>query len=61
MGKVIAVCISEKKGTQKTNIHQARFIKDWGLKVTPTQESGTVRSVFYLMKKFRLLEIRERR
>ena len=31
MGKVIAVCISEKKGTQKTNVHQARFIKDWGI------------------------------
>ncbi len=31
MGKVIAVCISEKKGMQKTNVHQARFIEDWGI------------------------------
>lgn len=32
MGKVIAVCISEEKGTQKKNIHQAEFIEDWGIK-----------------------------
>ncbi len=31
MGKVIAVCISEKKGTQKENIGSARFIEDWGI------------------------------
>lgn len=31
MGKVIAVCISEKKGTQKTSVHEAQFIKDWGI------------------------------
>lgn len=32
MGKVIAVCISEAKGTQKKNIHEAEFIEDWGIK-----------------------------
>ena len=26
MGKVLAVCISEKKGTQKKNIQEASFI-----------------------------------
>ena len=31
MGKVLGVCISEKKGTQKENIHEARFIEDWGI------------------------------
>ena len=31
MGKVLGVCISEKKGTQKKNIHEARFIEDWGI------------------------------
>ena len=31
MGKVIAVCISEKRGFQKTNIHTARLIEDWGI------------------------------
>lgn len=31
MGKVIAVCISEKKGTEKRNVGSARFIEDWGV------------------------------
>ena len=31
MGKVLAVCISEKKGTEKTNIGSAIFIEDWGI------------------------------
>ena len=31
MGKIMAVNISEKKGTQKKNIHEARFIEDWGI------------------------------
>ena len=32
MGKIRAVCISEKKGTQKKNVHQAEFIQAWGIK-----------------------------
>lgn len=31
MGKVMAVCISEQKGTQKKNIHEATFIEDFGI------------------------------
>lgn len=31
MGKVIAVCISEKKGVQKQNVHTAEFIEDFGI------------------------------
>lgn len=31
MGKVLAVNISEKKGTQKRNVHSATFIEDWGI------------------------------
>lgn len=31
MGKVIAVCISEKRGTQKKNVRTARFIENWGI------------------------------
>ena len=31
MGKVMAICISEKKGTQKRNVHEALFIEDFGL------------------------------
>lgn len=32
MGKVVAVCRSEKKGTQKINIKSAEFIEDYGMK-----------------------------
>ena len=30
-GKVIAVCISEKKGTQKTEVPSVRLIPEWGI------------------------------
>ena len=33
MGKVIAVCISEKKGTQKHPVEEAEFVEDWGIKI----------------------------
>ena len=32
MGKVIAVCISEKKGTQKHRIQRAELVEDGGIK-----------------------------
>ena len=31
MGKVYAVCISEKKGTQKVNVGKAEFVQDYGI------------------------------
>lgn len=31
MGKVIAVCLSEKKGTQKKNVGSAVLAEDWGI------------------------------
>lgn len=31
MGKVLAICISEKKGTLKTEIKEGKFIEDFGL------------------------------
>ena len=31
MGKVIAVCTSPEKGTQKTNIGEENFIEDYGI------------------------------
>ena len=47
MGKVLAVCISEKKGTQKRNVGSAVFVEDWGLEggcscreVAPAGESS---------------------
>ena len=30
-GKIKAVCISPQKGTEKENVHQARFIANWGI------------------------------
>ena len=32
MGVVRAVCISEKKGTEKQNVHRAKLAADFGLK-----------------------------
>lgn len=31
MGKVIAVCVSEKRGTQKTNVQRANFLPGYGI------------------------------
>ena len=31
MGKIMAICISEKKGTQKSRIEKAEFITDFGI------------------------------
>lgn len=31
MGKVMAVCISERKGTQKENVHSAHVLEDFGI------------------------------
>ena len=31
MGKVLAICISEKKGTLKNEIEEAKFIEDFGI------------------------------
>lgn len=31
MGNIIAVNVSEKKGTQKKNVHSAKLIEDWGI------------------------------
>ncbi|RII32509.1 MOSC domain-containing protein [Clostridium chromiireducens] len=31
MGKVVAVCISEKRGTQKKNIQEGKFIENYGI------------------------------
>jgi len=31
MGRIIAVCVSEQKGTQKKNVNSSVFISDWGI------------------------------
>ena len=40
MGKVIAVCISEKKGTVKTDVGSCRIIQDYGLENDAHAGSG---------------------
>jgi len=30
-GRVVAVCVSEKKGTQKTPVVEVRLVADWGI------------------------------
>ena len=40
MGKVMAVCISEKKGTVKQEVGQCRFIEDYGLEQDAHAGSG---------------------
>lgn len=32
MGKIMAVCMSRTKGTQKENVHEGEFIEDFGMK-----------------------------
>ncbi len=31
MGKILAICISEKKGTQKHTVPSAKLVEDWGI------------------------------
>lgn len=31
MGKILAICISEKKGTLKSEVKEAKFIEDFGI------------------------------
>lgn len=31
MGKILAICISERRGTQKHRVASAKLIKDWGI------------------------------
>ena len=30
MGKIIAICISEKRGTAKHEVETAKLVEDWG-------------------------------
>ena len=43
MGTVIAVCTSPAKGTQKTNVNEAVFIEDYGIRGMLMRGSGIVR------------------
>lgn len=43
MGKIMAVNISEKKGTQKKNVHSARLMEEFESRRTPMPASGIAR------------------
>ena len=43
MGKVRAVCISEKRGTQKKNIESAVFVENWGIEDTEQVRTGKLK------------------
>ena len=46
MGKVRAICVSEKRGVGKMKVEEAIFCRDFGLWGMPMPESGTGRSAF---------------
>lgn len=43
MGKVIAICISEEKGTQKHSVQERNLLRTGESKGMPMPESGTDR------------------
>ena len=54
MGKLIAINISEKRGTEKKEIQEAKLVTDFGIAGDAMQVNGTGRSVFYLLKKSKI-------
>ena len=51
MGKVMAVNISVKRGTQKVNVHTVKLIENYGLENDAHAGNWHRRSAFCLMKK----------
>ena len=51
MAKVMAVCISEKKGTEKRNIHECEVIEGFGLKNDAHGGKWHRQIAFFRMKK----------
>ena len=54
MGKLIAINISEKRGTEKKEIQEAQLVADFGIAGDAMQVNGTGKSVFYLLKKSKI-------
>lgn len=50
MGKIQAICISEKRGTVKYTVEEAKLIEDFGIEGDAHAGNGTARSAFYLWK-----------
>ena len=40
MGRVLGICISERRGTQKKEVEEAVLKENWGIEGTPMQETG---------------------
>lgn len=54
MGKLIAINISEKRGTEKKKYRKHSWLQISGLPEMHMQVNGTGRSVFYLLKKSKI-------
>lgn len=54
MGKLIAINISEKRGTEKKKYRKHSWLQISGLPEMPMQVNGTGKSVFYLLKKSKI-------
>ena len=51
MGRIVNVCISEKKGTQKHPIDEGEFIVEFGLKDDAHAGNGIDKLVYFHLKK----------
>lgn len=58
MGKVLAICISEKRGTQKSRVEAAEFVEDWGIKNDAHAGKWHSGSAFYLQNRLKISEIK---
>ncbi|NMB43897.1 MAG: MOSC domain-containing protein [Clostridiales bacterium] len=58
MGKVTAICISEKKGTEKKNVHSAKLIANYGIE--NDAHAGNWHRQVSLISKDRIDEFNER-
>lgn len=47
MGIIKGICISKERGTEKHEVAEAGFVKDWGIQAMHMQENGTDRSVCF--------------
>lgn len=58
MGKVLAVCVSERRGEKKKNVGHARFIEDWG--VEGDAHAGRWHRQVSLLQAEKIVEFREK-
>ena len=51
MGIIKGICISKERGTEKHEVAEAGFVKDWGIQGDAHAGNGTDRSVCFPLKK----------